>query len=129
MALLRALPTPDQYQITGEGRYDSAFAVTDLANASVGAVGVALADLVAALNLAPQPARGDRRPAAGVPVVQIQFSRGGVGGSRSLGSDRRELSDPRRLDPAAHQPAPPPRCGAVGFGLCGQSRGRDCRPF
>ncbi|CUH75828.1 Formyl-coenzyme A transferase [Tritonibacter multivorans] len=53
MALLRALPTPDQFQITGEGRYDSAFAVTDLANASVGAVGVALADLVAALNLAP----------------------------------------------------------------------------
>lgn len=54
MALLRALPTSDHYQVTGEGRYDSAFAVTELANASVAAVGGALADVIEALNLAPK---------------------------------------------------------------------------
>ena len=54
MALLRALPTSDHYQVTGEGRYDSAFAVTELANASVAAVGGALADVIEVLNLAPK---------------------------------------------------------------------------
>ncbi len=51
MTALNALPAPGSYQVTGAGHRPSAFAVSELANASVAAVGLALADLVAALNL------------------------------------------------------------------------------
>ena len=66
MTGLTALAMPGTYQVTGAGHRPSAFAVSDLAQASVAAVGLALADLVAALNLAPaRPAvTVDRRLAA-----------------------------------------------------------------
>ncbi|MBQ4824013.1 CoA transferase [Leisingera sp. HS039] len=53
MTLLTALPAPGSYRLTGTGHWRSAFAVTELANASVAAVGLELARLVKALNLAP----------------------------------------------------------------------------
>lgn len=46
-------PTPDTYQVSGRGQLPSAFAVSDMASASLAAVGVALADLIQALNLSP----------------------------------------------------------------------------
>ncbi|QAX30798.1 CoA transferase [Leisingera sp. NJS204] len=53
MTLFTALPAPGSYRLTGTGHWRSAFAVTELANASVAAVGLELARLVKALNLAP----------------------------------------------------------------------------
>lgn len=53
MTLLTALPGTDQFRLTGSGQWRSAFAVTELANASIGAVGLELAKLIEALNLAP----------------------------------------------------------------------------
>ena len=51
MTLISALPAIGTYRITGGGRWHSAFAVTELANASVAAVGLELARLTEALNL------------------------------------------------------------------------------
>jgi hypothetical protein len=53
LTLLSALPDPASYQITGSGHRPSAFAVTELANASIAAVGEQLASLLLALNLTP----------------------------------------------------------------------------
>ncbi|WP_027257538.1 CoA transferase [Leisingera aquimarina] len=53
MTLLAALSAPGSYRLTGTGRWRSAFAVTELATASIAAVGLELARLVNALNLAP----------------------------------------------------------------------------
>ncbi|WP_264211240.1 CoA transferase [Leisingera thetidis] len=53
MTLISALPAPDAFRLTGTGHWHSAFAVTELANASIAAVGLELARLIAALNLAP----------------------------------------------------------------------------
>ncbi|OBY28716.1 CoA transferase [Leisingera sp. JC1] len=53
MTLLTALPDTDRYHLTGNGHLHSAFAVTELANASIGAVGQELARLVEAMNLTP----------------------------------------------------------------------------
>ncbi|KIC37878.1 CoA transferase [Leisingera sp. ANG-M7] len=52
MTLLTALPDTDRYHLTSNGHLHSAFAVTDLANASIGAVGQELASLIEAMNLA-----------------------------------------------------------------------------
>jgi crotonobetainyl-CoA:carnitine CoA-transferase CaiB-like acyl-CoA transferase len=51
MSLLRDLPAPGSYQLTGAGCYDSAFAVSALANASFAAVGQQLALLMQATDL------------------------------------------------------------------------------
>ncbi|UWQ41991.1 CoA transferase [Leisingera aquaemixtae] len=53
MTLLATLPDTGTFRLTGTGRWSSAFAVTELANASIAAVGVELAQLIEALNLAP----------------------------------------------------------------------------
>ncbi|MFY0308728.1 CoA transferase [Leisingera sp. D0M16] len=53
MTLLAALPAAGAYRLTGTGQWRSAFAVTELANASIAAVGLELAQLIEALNLAP----------------------------------------------------------------------------
>ncbi|KIC28530.1 CoA transferase [Leisingera sp. ANG-M6] len=53
MSLLTALPAADQFRLTGSGQWLSAFAVTELANASIAAVGLELARLIEVLNLAP----------------------------------------------------------------------------
>ncbi len=53
MTLLTSLPAADRYQVTGSGHLRSAFAVSELANGSIGAVGQELARLIAAMNLAP----------------------------------------------------------------------------
>ncbi|WP_291729197.1 CoA transferase [Leisingera sp. F5] len=53
MTLLAALPVPGSYHLTGTGHWRSAFAVSELATASIAAVGLELARLVNALNLAP----------------------------------------------------------------------------
>lgn len=53
MTLLTALPTTDQFRQTGSGQWRSAFAVTELANASIAAVGLELSKLIDGLNLAP----------------------------------------------------------------------------
>ncbi|MGR3760351.1 CoA transferase [Roseobacteraceae bacterium NS-SX3] len=53
MSLLAALPGADTCRVTGSGAYESAFAVTRLATASVAAVGLELAGLIEALGLAP----------------------------------------------------------------------------
>ncbi|WP_424977945.1 CoA transferase [Leisingera sp. S232] len=53
MSLLNALPSTEQFCLTGSGKWSSAFAVTDLASASIAAVGLELAKLIASLNLAP----------------------------------------------------------------------------
>ncbi|MFW8594242.1 CoA transferase [Cribrihabitans neustonicus] len=54
MTLLPALPAPGAYEVTGEGHLPSAFAVSDLAERSVAAVGLELARLIEALNMAPR---------------------------------------------------------------------------
>ncbi|WP_170573057.1 CoA transferase [Ruegeria atlantica] len=54
MTLISALPASDSYKSSGKGSRPSAFAVSELATASFGAVGQELARLVAALNLAPK---------------------------------------------------------------------------
>ena len=51
MTRLSGLPDPGTYKVSGAGVLPSAYAVTELANAAFGAVGLALADLVVALNL------------------------------------------------------------------------------
>ncbi|NIZ62018.1 acyl-CoA transferase [Sedimentitalea sp. CY04] len=53
MTQLSALPDPASYHVTGSGQRPSAFAVSELANASVAAVGDQLAGLLQALNLTP----------------------------------------------------------------------------
>lgn len=53
MTLLNALPSTGQFCLTGSGKWSSAFAVTDLASASIAAAGLELARLIASLNLAP----------------------------------------------------------------------------
>ena len=53
MTLITTLPDPSTYRVTGSGQRPSAFAVTELANASVAAVGDQLAGLLQALNLTP----------------------------------------------------------------------------
>ncbi|AHC99655.1 CoA transferase [Leisingera methylohalidivorans] len=53
MTLLTALPAPGSYRLAGTGRWCSVFAVTELANASIAAAGLELAQLISALNLAP----------------------------------------------------------------------------
>jgi crotonobetainyl-CoA:carnitine CoA-transferase CaiB-like acyl-CoA transferase len=55
MTLISALPDPASYSITGSGVRPSAFAVTELANASVAAVGVELAHYMKAANLVATP--------------------------------------------------------------------------
>lgn len=50
MTLLRGLPGPATYSVTGTGQRPSAFAVSELATASVAAVGTELAGLMQALN-------------------------------------------------------------------------------
>lgn len=66
MSLLQEFPTPDSYQLTGSGRYDSAFAVSELANASFAAVGQQLARLIQATGLSPAvlPVQLDQRLAS-----------------------------------------------------------------
>ncbi|KAE9632769.1 CoA transferase [Parasedimentitalea maritima] len=54
MTLLRTLPDPATYKVTGSGQLPSAFAVTELATASLAAVGSELAGLMRAMNLANQ---------------------------------------------------------------------------
>ncbi|MVO14984.1 CoA transferase [Parasedimentitalea huanghaiensis] len=54
MTLLRTLPDPATYKVTGSGQLPSAFAVTELATASLAAVGSELAGLIRALDLAKQ---------------------------------------------------------------------------
>lgn len=51
MDLLRSLPSRNSYQVIGDGRYNSAFAVSELANASFAAMGQQLARLIQALDL------------------------------------------------------------------------------
>ena len=53
MSLLTALPAPGSYRVTGSGHRPSRYAVSDLANASLAAVGLAMAELIAATGLAP----------------------------------------------------------------------------
>ncbi|WP_299891185.1 CoA transferase [uncultured Ruegeria sp.] len=53
MSLLSSLPAVDGYRKKGSGALPSAFAVSELATASVAAVGQELARLMTALNLAP----------------------------------------------------------------------------
>ncbi|NSY39921.1 CoA transferase [Leisingera sp. ANG59] len=53
MSLVASLPAAGEYRVTGRGHWRSAFAVTELANASIGAVGLELAKLIETLNLAP----------------------------------------------------------------------------
>ncbi len=55
MTLISALPDPASYRITGSGVRPSAFAVTELANASVAAVGMELAHYMQAANLVAEP--------------------------------------------------------------------------
>ena len=55
MTLISALPDPASYSLTGSGVRPSAFAVTELANASVAAVGVELAHYMQAANLVAEP--------------------------------------------------------------------------
>lgn len=54
MTLISALSARDQYRVTGQGQWRSAFAVSELATASLAAVGQELAALIEALNLAPK---------------------------------------------------------------------------
>lgn len=53
MSLVTTLPATGTYRVTGEGHRPSLYAVSELANASVAAVGLAMADLIEALGLAP----------------------------------------------------------------------------
>ena len=53
MSLVTTLPATGTYRVTGEGHRPSLYAVSELANASVAAVGLAMADLIKALGLAP----------------------------------------------------------------------------
>jgi hypothetical protein len=51
MTQLQELPGPETYEVTGEGHYDSAYAVSKLANASFAAVGQQLGLLMQATGL------------------------------------------------------------------------------
>ena len=51
MTLFRTLPDPGAYRVTGSGQLPSAYAVTELATASLAAVGTELSSLIQALNL------------------------------------------------------------------------------
>lgn len=64
--LLRELPAPQSYQTNGTGHYDSAFAVSELANASFAAVGQQLALLMQAMGLSRDvlPVQVDQRLAS-----------------------------------------------------------------
>ena len=53
MSLLSALPAPGGYNVSGDGHRPSLYAVSELANASVAAVGLSLAELIETLGLAP----------------------------------------------------------------------------
>ncbi len=53
MSLLAALPASDGYRTTGSGALPSAFAVSELATASLAAVGQEVSRLMVALNLTP----------------------------------------------------------------------------
>ncbi|MFY1713093.1 CoA transferase [Tritonibacter mobilis] len=53
MSLVTTLPATGTYRVTGEGHRPSLYAVSELANASVAAVGLAMADLIEALGLTP----------------------------------------------------------------------------
>ena len=53
MSLFSALPAPGIYRVVGEGHRPSLYAVSELANASVAAVGLAMAELIETLGLAP----------------------------------------------------------------------------
>ncbi len=53
MSLLSALPAPGGYRVSGDGHRPSLYAVSELANASVAAVGLAMAELIETLGLAP----------------------------------------------------------------------------
>jgi crotonobetainyl-CoA:carnitine CoA-transferase CaiB-like acyl-CoA transferase len=66
MSLLRDLPAPGSYQLTGVGRYDSAYDVSALANASFAAVGQQLALLMQATGLGDEimPVMVDQRLAS-----------------------------------------------------------------
>ena len=55
MSLLAALPSADTYEVEGTGARPSAFAVSELATASIAAVGQELARLVEALGLVDKP--------------------------------------------------------------------------
>ncbi|WP_417714099.1 CoA transferase [Pseudophaeobacter arcticus] len=65
-SLLREFPAPESYQSTGTGHYDSAFAVSELANASFAAVGQQMALLMQATGLSSQtlPVTVDQRLAS-----------------------------------------------------------------
>ncbi|MDE4133105.1 CoA transferase [Phaeobacter sp. QD34_3] len=54
MSLIDALPDPATYDLTGTGHWPSAFAVSELATASIAAVGVELADYMQAAGLVTQ---------------------------------------------------------------------------
>ncbi len=60
MTLLQEFPSPESYEVTGQGRYDSAFAVSELANDSFAAVGQQLARFMQAMRLS------DERPPVSV---------------------------------------------------------------
>lgn len=64
--LLRELPAPQSYRTNGTGHYDSAFAVSELANASFAAVGQQLALLMQAMGLSRDvlPVQVDQRLAS-----------------------------------------------------------------
>lgn len=66
MSLLSALPAPDTYDVKGSGARPSALAVSELATASIAAVGQQLARLVTAMNLSatPSPVTVDHRLAS-----------------------------------------------------------------
>ena len=66
MSPLQDFPSPESYQTTGTGRYDSAYAVSELANASLAAVGQQLALLMQATGLGShtQPVTVDQRLAS-----------------------------------------------------------------
>ncbi|TNJ47737.1 CoA transferase [Phaeobacter sp. B1627] len=66
MTRLTSLPRPGSCQVTGTGRRPGAYAISELANAALAAVGQELARLIAALNLAPSapPVTVDQRLAS-----------------------------------------------------------------
>ncbi len=66
MSLLQDFPAPETYEITGSGCYDSAFAVSELANASFAAIGQQMALLMQAIGLSSQvlPVTVDQRLAS-----------------------------------------------------------------
>ncbi|MEP4036536.1 CoA transferase [Pseudophaeobacter sp.] len=66
MNLLQDFPAPETYEITGSGCYDSAFAVSELANASFAAVGQQMALLMQAIGLSSRvlPVTVDQRLAS-----------------------------------------------------------------